>query len=248
MARSVISEFPGSGVLSPASDANRSDAGVAKLFAALSDDDPSRYQFLLLFRFSLVNLAGLSLLGAAWIQGWIDVIVASDITYLCRGIFIVFLAGLAIAGFKAWQTSQELNWAWQPNRPASSRVAAYLASISGKKGDSRAILASTLRLKIFSRIGMVRNLANILVVLGLIGTVLGFIIALSGVQPGAATDPSAIAPMVTTLIEGMSVALYTTLVGAVLNVWLLVNFQVLAAGAVNLFTSAVELGERNAVD
>ncbi len=128
------------------------------------------------------------------------------------------------------------------------RALAHIASITGKKGDSRAILASTLRLKIFSRISMVRNLANSLVVLGLIGTVLGFIIALSGVQPGAATDPSAIAPMVTTLIEGMSVALYTTLVGAVLNVWLLVNFQVLAAGAVNLFTSAVELGERNAVD
>ena len=234
--------------MSSASDAGASGGGIARLFAALSDDDPSRYQFLLLFRFCLVNIAGLGLLGAAWIQGWIEVVVATDITYLCRGIFVVFLGGLAVAAYKSWQTSQELNWAWQPNRPASSRVAAYLGAIAGKKGDSRGILASTLRLKLFTRISMVRNLANSLVVLGLIGTVLGFIIALSGVQPGAATDPSTIAPMVTTLIEGMSVALYTTLVGAVLNVWLMVNYQVLAAGAVNLVTSAVELGERNAVD
>ena len=31
--------------------------------------------------------------------------------------------------------------------------------------------------------------------------------------------------MVSTLIDGMSVALYTTLVGSVLNVWLMLNYR-----------------------
>ena len=50
--------------------------------------------------------------------------------------------------------------------------------------------------------------------------------------------------MVSTLIDGMSVALYTTLVGAVLNVWLMVNYRLVDSGTVPLVTTIVELGER----
>ena len=49
--------------------------------------------------------------------------------------------------------------------------------------------------------------------------------------------------MVSTLIEGMSIALYTTLVGAVLNVWLMVNYRLLATGTVTLTNAILELGE-----
>jgi adenosylcobinamide amidohydrolase len=43
----------------------------------------------------------------------------------------------------------------------------------------------------------------------------------------------------------MSVALYTTLVGAVLNIWLMVNYRLLEGGTVTLLTTIVELGERH---
>ena len=82
--------------------------------------------------------------------------------------------------------------------------------------------------------------------LGLIGTVVGFIIALSGVRPEVVSDVGAIGPMVSTLIGGMSVALYTTLVGSLLNVWLMVNVRLLEGGTVKLLTATVELGERHA--
>jgi len=59
-----------------------------------------------------------------------------------------------------------------------------------------------------------------LVYLGLIGTVLGFVIALSGVDPERAGDIAAVGPMVGKLVEGLGVALYTTLVGAVATLWL----------------------------
>jgi biopolymer transport protein ExbB/TolQ len=83
------------------------------------------------------------------------------------------------------------------------------------------------------------------VLLGLIGTVVGFIIALSGVDPQRASDVSAISPMVSTLIRGMSTALYTTLVGSVLNIWLMVDYRLLATGTVKLVTTVTELGERH---
>ena len=77
----------------------------------------------------------------------------------------------------------------------------------------------------------------------LIGTVVGFIMALGGVDPQTSGDVSRISPMVATLITGMSTALYTTLVGSVLNIWLMLNYQILAAGTVSLITAIVEIGE-----
>src|SRR5918996_1188603 len=120
------------------------------------------------------------------------------------------------------------------------------ALTQGRDGQSRSLLASSLKLKLAARIAPVRHIANSLVLLGLIGTVIGFIIALSGVDAGAATDVNAVGRMVSTLIGGMSVALYTTLVGAVLNIWLMVNYRLLESGTVALLTAIVDLGERHA--
>ena len=43
-----------------------------------------------------------------------------------------------------------------------------------------------------------------------------------------------------TLISGMSVALNTTLVGAILYVWLIVNHRILVSGTVGLLTTAMQ--------
>ena len=111
---------------------------------------------------------------------------------------------------------------------------------------ARTALATALRLKLAHRIAPVRHLASTLVLLGLIGTIIGFIIALSGVDPAAVTEASAIGPMVATLLHGMSMALFKTLVGSVLNVWLMVDYRLLEAGATHVLTHTVEIGERDA--
>jgi biopolymer transport protein ExbB/TolQ len=123
-----------------------------------------------------------------------------------------------------------------------------LQAIRGRNAGSRSIMASTFRSKVFVRIAVVRNIANSLVLLGLIGTVVGFIIALSGVDPATVGDVTSVSPMVSRLLNGMSVALYTTLVGGVLNLWLSVNYQLLAAGAATMLTTAISLGEVHARD
>jgi biopolymer transport protein ExbB/TolQ len=83
---------------------------------------------------------------------------------------------------------------------------------------------------------VVKYIANMLVLLGLIGTVLGFIIALSGVSAESAGDVDAIQPMVGALLSGMATALYTTLTGAVLSMWLGLCYRVLATKAVMVIT------------
>ena len=66
---------------------------------------------------------------------------------------------------------------------------------------------------------------------------------MSGVDPEAMTKVENVSAMVSSLINGMSVAMYTTLVGAVLYVWLNINYRILVSGTVDLIISAIELGE-----
>jgi hypothetical protein len=211
--------------------------------AARPSDRRSHFQYLLLARFALVNLVGLALTIAAYFQGWIEIIDAADPTHQCALIAAVFVAGLGVCAARVWRLSRELNEAAAPVPAPRSRAGQYLALIRARGSDSRAMLAGVLRAKLMGRTSAVRNIAGTLVVLGLIGTVIGFIMSLSGVKPEVASDAKAIAPMVTTLITGMSVALYTTLVGALLNIWLMVNYHVLSAGTMNLFTAIIERGE-----
>jgi MotA/TolQ/ExbB proton channel family len=213
---------------------------------ALTRDDPIAHRYLLLLRFILANVIALALIGAAVGQGWVGAILAADQGGLCRAIVAVFVVGLVWSGQRALQLSRGLNELERFVKIPGAPAPAYLDAVAGRGADSRGILASSLRLKLASRITPIRHIANSLVLLGLIGTVVGFIIALSGVRPEVVSDVGAIGPMVSTLISGMSVALYTTLVGSLLNVWLMVNVRLLEGGTVKLLTATVELGERDA--
>ena len=219
---------------------------LGDFYRAVTCDDPIAQRYLLLLRFVLANAIAVALVGAAAGQGWIGELLAADEGGLCRAIAAVFLVGLVWSGQRAAQLSRGLNelerFAKIPGAPAPP----YLATIAACAAESRVLLASSLRLKLASAIAPIRHIANSLVLLGLIGTVIGFIIALSGVRPEVVSDVAAIGPMVSTLISGMSVALYTTLVGSLLHVWLMVNVRLLEGGTVKLLTATIELGERHA--
>jgi MotA/TolQ/ExbB proton channel family len=228
------------------SDRAASGFTLARWFAALSDSDAAAWRYLLLLRFAVVNLIAVALLCAAWIKGWVDLILAGDSTHQVVLIGGVFAYGLVRCGGKILLTSIEINQISNPDAASSSRGQKYLEGINRHDTQSRAISASALKMKLMSRISSIRHIGNSLVFLGLLGTVIGFIMALSGVDAQAAGDVDAIGPMVTTLIDGMSVALYTTLVGAVLNIWLMINYRLLESGTVTLLTAIVDLGERHA--
>lgn len=221
-------------------------AGNRDVTSTPPTDASTTPRYVPVLQFAVFNLAGFALLGAAYVQGWIDIVLEADGTGLSVAIFAVFIGGLATCARKLWRISAELNCVRNFNPCHRSWAAAYLEEVAGRGSGSRAIAGSGLRVRISSWITVVRHVANSLVLLGLIGTVLGFIIALSAVDPKAAADVRAVAPMVTNLIAGMSIALYTTLVGAVLNLWLTVNYHILAVGAVKLVTGLVALGEENA--
>jgi len=204
------------------------------------------YRYLLLVRFGLVNLVAFALLAGAYMQGWLDVILRADLVELSYAIGGLFLYGFVICAARVWSTSRELNDVMAGAPAPGSYAGRYLDNRDGGDGGER--MLGVLRLKLTNRIVVVRHVANSLVFLGLIGTVIGFIIALSGVDPAGAANAERVGGMVSTLISGMSVALNTTLVGAVLYVWLIVNHRLLATGTVDLLAATIELGHGAGVD
>lgn len=184
----------------------------------------------LVLKCTFVNIVGSALLLAAWAQGWIPIVVKGDTTNLVLGIITLFGVGLALVMKRAMELTKDIDEVKLYTANYNARVRKY-AHITDY---------NTLRLTVASSVASIKHIGNSLVFLGLIGTVIGFIIALSGVDPATAQDVETITPMVSTLINGMSVALYTTLVGAVLNIWLMTNYRVLENGCVELLIAIMQ--------
>lgn len=205
---------------------------------------PWLYRYLLVLRFALFNIVAFGLATAVYIQGWLDGAVAGYTGWLSGAIVLVFLFGLSLCGDRIWRISRELNDIRNGLPRTGSRAAKYEEAITGQHPESRTLRAQILRSRIGNNIAVVFHTANSLVFLGLVGTVIGFIVALSAVDPQSSLSVDNIAPMVATLINGMSIALYTTLLGAVFHLWLMVNYRMLATGAMHLFNAIVDFGER----
>jgi len=73
----------------------------------------------------------------------------------------------------------------------------------------------------------VQWLATHVVRIGLLGTVVGLIIAFAAAKAGGSTDPNEIKPMISAVVEGMYVSLYATLLGIGTNLWLKINLRLL---------------------
>jgi len=197
---------------------------------------PVRFRRLLLARYATVNLVGLVLLGIAWRQGLVAQVWEADSSSLTLVIAGLFLWGMMLGGWRAWKLSDELDRVRGGHVDGKCR--AYRDAL--RRGIDPRVAAEALRTKLLQRVAFAKHLSGVLVTLGLIGTVIGFIIALSGVDPSQVGDAEAIGPMVAKLIDGMGVALYTTLVGASFGMWAAFNHQVLATGAANVYSAILE--------
>ena len=203
-----------------------------------------QYKYLLILRYSLINLVGLIFLFVLITQGYVTKAIKADITNMVIVILTLFAVGFVLAAYRTFWLSRELNYSFFKILPNHSLAKEFLQSSKNLDASSRNNLAASLRIKLSSKINYIKFMANTLVILGLIGTVIGFIIALSGVDGSVSSNPEEVSKMVSTLIQGMSVALYTTLVGSICSVWLNICYQIMSTGANNLLSKIIELGEK----
>ena len=205
---------------------------------------PPRYGALL--QFAVFNIAIAALVAAAWIEGLVEPIYAQDPTRLTLVITGVFALGLALCAAKVGRVSREHARLAAGTHPAGAWADQYIGETAGRAAASRSIAAAALRVRVGAVIAPIRHFANSLVLLGLIGTVIGFIIALSGIDPDAVDDVTAISPMVGDLLSGMAIALNTTLLGGALNLWLMVDYHILTGAAGRLMLALIAVGEADA--
>jgi biopolymer transport protein ExbB/TolQ len=117
------------------------------------------------------------------------------------------------------------------------------ARIGGAGQADQSVLLQALaeRLKSRQRIGWF--VAGVLFKLGLLGTVIGFIIMLSPIGAIDAYDASTMKDALTTMSGGMAVALFTTLAGLVAGVLLGVQYYLLDQASGRLFAQILETTE-----
>ncbi len=88
--------------------------------------------------------------------------------------------------------------------------------------------------------------ADALLKIGLLGTIIGFILMLSPIASLASFDPASLQKALGEMSGGMAVALYTTLSGLIANIVLRFQFQFLADAMQKLILSAYPASRKKA--
>ncbi|WP_159585949.1 MotA/TolQ/ExbB proton channel family protein [Chelativorans xinjiangense] len=152
---------------------------------------------LLLMRLAIVTVAGCVLAIWAHANGFITPIFAADVSRLSYAIVALFVTGLVSTFVRAAKVSEAIN-----RHKADRRADAAKRRKAAKSADKNAHIGA---------------IAGWLQVLGILGTVVGFSIAIGGLEGDETT----------VVLEGLRTAIGTTILGGFLSLWTSVNAQML---------------------
>jgi biopolymer transport protein ExbB/TolQ len=200
---------------------------------------------------------------ALWRYGLIRLVVVSDRTRLTSVIALVYVAAslhslvaaIAISREAAGLARLRRNWASLADPEAlAARLprglfGEYLGDLLAKgaaRGAGR--LDQTLLLRALSerlRRGLALGglAADTMIKLGLLGTIVGFILMLGPISGLKAEDEAAVRAAMSVMSEGMSVAMYTTLAGLVGSILLRAQYFMLEAATASAFWELARLAE-----
>ncbi|MEE9446034.1 MAG: MotA/TolQ/ExbB proton channel family protein [Cocleimonas sp.] len=195
-------------------------------------------------------IVGVIIFGAylLWDFGLFLKLLKEDVTYLSSIILVLFVFITLYLGSSAWQLSRQTFYASQVREHSTGWAHDHLNLLEWQRqnsgNDSESLLA-----RLVERIHRGHTsgwfFSDILMRLGLIGTVIGFVLMLSTVYQLKDNDVQALQQLLGTMGSGMQVALYTTLSG--LGTAMLVGLQCqwLDRCADNLVSQIIELGIKN---
>ena len=122
-------------------------------------------------------------------------------------------------------------------QPRHGMVGSFLANLRAREAtDEPAALVAAFGDALVNRHAFGHFLGDALIKLGLLGTIVGFILMLLPVSEIEAFEPALMQQLLAGMSEGMAVALYTTLAGLVTSTLLKLQYHVLDASAADLAT------------
>ncbi len=197
-------------------------------------------------------MIGLMVYGAflLWDFGLFKQLISKDVTYLSSVILILFVLACAYLGFAAWRLSRQMQYSatdYMPGNHGKSLAQEHLKLLRWQRqqgiNESETLLARLVE-KIHKGHASGWFLSDFLMRLGLIGTVIGFVMMLGTVFQLKENDVDALQQLLGTMGSGMQVALYTTLAGLGSAMLLSIQCQWLDRCADNLVSRILELGIR----
>lgn len=209
-----------------------------------------KYNNALLYKWLIGNSFAFLVLYVAWLQGWVELTFRSDSSYLSVAMAVVFVIFWVVSSYRVIYMNREIS-RFIDNQPVGV-AAEYFENLRQKSQNQgggavdQSMLASTLRGRLMIPVQLVNYISNLMVLLGLIGTVVGFVIATSGlgesIVQGEGVDR--IKSVLGQIVSGMGVALFTTIVGSILGgLWLGVHYQMLLRAVSSLVIHIVEKAE-----
>jgi hypothetical protein len=196
-------------------------------------------------------------------------LLAADESRLSLVILAVFVVTSLVAGRRAWRLGEELRTAFALRGAIAAGTSLFDTDANGRPrfiddGDSLShqhllLLAhrtlqhgalcpqETLLERLDNAIGRGHEtgwfIADLMVRLGLLGTVIGFIVMLSSISQLGAVDVQTLKQLLANMSGGMRIALYTTLTGLGAGILLGLQYRLLDQAAERLMAEIIELSE-----
>lgn len=162
----------------------------------------------LIYRAVLYN--SLVIAGVIWglVNGYIQMIFRAETTGIGYGMVAIFILVMIGYAQRVWKTSKMMN-------DVKDRVLWHGNALKAKRDAA----------KFPAKCAFVSSAAVWLVTLGLIGNIVGFALAVSGLDLSGGPDAALTA--IGQMVAGMKVAFFTTLIGTALGLWTAVNAHIL---------------------
>ena len=176
----------------------------------------------------------------AFQYGFVDLFVSADRSYLSSVILILYIALTMHWVWVGWLLSRDINDAAALDRGSvSSGTLSLTSDLIERLGSSlgsarREQLLSLYYDQLMNRHAFGHFATDVLLRLGLLGTIIGFIFMLLPVADIKDFDGAVMQRLLASMSGGMAVALYTTLAGLVSSTLLRFQYHVLDSAAVDL--------------
>jgi len=204
-----------------------------------------------------------------WHYGFIHLMVASDRTYISSVIAVLYIAASLHC---LWRTVI-ITGEGDAGRRAAATIEADVANLTGAGADAlpegivpdhirdlvrkartqggghidQTLLLRSLADRLRGSNGFGAFASDTLMKLGLLGTIIGFIIMLAPIAGLDAADRTLLRSSMGLMGDGMAVAMYTTLAGLVGSILLKVQYYMLDSATGRVFSHAVRLTETHVV-
>jgi hypothetical protein len=188
----------------------------------------------------------------AYEQGYVQLTLTNDRSYLSYVILAVYLVATGHWLYVSWRLSNESSRLAElegadldTNGDTASEVSRYFTGareVHAHGGRYQGLLEA-FGDRILNRHAAGHFVADTLLKLGLLGTIIGFILMLLPVAEIKEFEANLMQQLLGRMSEGMAVALYTTLAGLVTSTLLKLQYQILDSSAARLVTRVAELSE-----